>query len=276
MVPIVAFWKPCHTRLFAPYMRLEREFLLVHFHDMITRGICSNVPSVDHCRISEALERRNHDLDDAVGTRLVLDAELLEIRLARPLDLSRFTEVRGGRVQRHRLLPVTVTLLRRCLAYRSNPLGWQLIMFPIVIGLLHQEEAVYESHGIPDSTPVQRPLPALTNVDETTQHGRELAAEGERPAVPGHVFAALVGEPDVGDGNLTKGFDGGAKEAEDDTVGEIGTWLLAQGGRGQDDDGGKEGEEVDGSFAILKGHGLPEDTAPAVEEELFTSVSLNS
>jgi hypothetical protein len=77
-----------------------------------------------------------------------------------------------------------------------------------------------------------------------------------------------VGEPNVGDGDLAERFDGGTEEAEDDTVGEIWAWVPTQGCCGEDDDGGEEGEEVDGAFAVLEGDGLPEDAAPAVEEEL--------
>ena len=80
-----------------------------------------------------------------------------------------------------------------------------------------------------------------------------------------------MAEEDVGDGDLGQGFDGRGEEAGEDGFGDPLPVALGVGTPEGEGDGGGGGDEVCCSFAVLQGEGLPEEEAPAGEEELKTT-----
>lgn len=145
--------------------------------------------------------------------------------------------------------------------------NWRAGRVADVVCLFHEEEQKNEAGEAEDGAPVQDPLPALAIVDEASNDGGEEIATGQQKGVEAQIPPPLVCEIDVGDRNLAQTLDGRAEKALQELAGDplaVGRRVRPPQAHGH---GAETAEQIDGPLAVLQGHGLPEKTAPAGEQE---------
>lgn len=141
-------------------------------------------------------------------------------------------------------------------------------MFAIIVGLFEEQKAVDEADRGEYRAPPKSPFPAHADVDKSGYHWSEFSAHRKGPAIQSHVLRTLMGEPDIGDGDFCQRFNRAAEETEKDAIGQICSRGCAKRRSSEDDHVSKEGNKIDWPFAVLQGKCLPQNTAPAVEQEL--------
>lgn len=137
----------------------------------------------------------------------------------------------------------------------------------VIVCLFHEEEQKHEGDGAEDGGDVEDPSIAYPVIDEAADDGREEITARERPGVPAQIRAPLVREEQVGDRRLGQGLDRRGEEARQDRLRDPLAVAARIGAPYRDGRQGREREEIGEALAVLEGEGLPEEQAPAEEEE---------